>query len=77
MQSDSHDPSAAKPKCSDCTMCQACSEVRCRACRSRKGRARKKKLSLEEQIALFNSLNPHLVSPAGSPVCNYRKQDKS
>jgi hypothetical protein len=60
MQSDSKQPLPAKGQCPDCKMCQNCSEVRCLACRSGKACARKRKLSIQEQIALFDSLNaPH------------------
>jgi hypothetical protein len=44
-------------------MCQNCAESRCHVCRS--GRNSAKKLSIKEQIELFNSLNPNLSS--GSP----------
>lgn len=45
-------------------MCQGCSDSRCHLCLSHCGK--RAKLSIPEQIALFNSLNPHLVSdPAG------------
>ncbi len=57
MQSDSRHPLPTKGQCPDCKMCQNCSEVRCLACRGRRTCAGKKKLSIEEQIALFEALN--------------------
>jgi len=50
-----------KHPCPDCTYCQWCSDDRCRLCRARGGCRRK--LSLAEQIALYESLN----KPAGDP----------
>ena len=41
-------------------MCQGCSESRCYACRSQKERGGAHKLSIQEQIALFDKLNPGL-----------------
>jgi hypothetical protein len=42
-------------------MCQGCSDSRCAACCGALASAdRPKKLSMAEQIALFNSLNPEL-----------------
>lgn len=43
--------------CHDCVMCQGCSEHRCLACRNAYS-ARRKKLSIQEQIELYNRLNP-------------------
>jgi hypothetical protein len=43
-----------KHPCPDCKMCQRCSDDRCRLC-LRTGC--KKKLSMAEQIALFEELN--------------------
>lgn len=42
-------------------MCQGCSETRCRACRSGKSTRVKLKLSIEEQISLYNDLNRELL----------------
>lgn len=42
-------------------MCQGCSETRCRACRAGKSTRVKLKLSVEEQIALYNDLNRELL----------------
>lgn len=61
MQSRSQDSDLPQPKCKDCKMCQSCSESRCLACRSGKLHRR---LSIQEQIALFNSLNPNLLHSA-------------
>jgi hypothetical protein len=52
--------------CPDCRMCQGCSETRCRVC----GSDRKKsstRLSLKEQIELYNNLNPHLRTNKEDP----------
>ena len=45
-----------KHPCPDCRMCQWCSDDRCRMC-LRSGTGCKKKLSISEQIALFERLN--------------------
>ena len=48
-----------KPKkhpCKDCKFCQWCGDDRCQLCLGYGGK-RKRKLSMEEQIALFESLN--------------------
>ncbi len=66
MQSPSNHASPGKHPCPDCKMCQNCAETRCAACRSKGGSKAKCRLSIQEQIALFNSLNPGLE--AGSPV---------
>jgi len=50
-----------KYPCPDCTYCQWCSDDRCRLCRNRS--ACRRKLSLAEQIALYESLN----RPADDP----------
>ncbi|GFO54013.1 hypothetical protein GMSM_10200 [Geomonas sp. Red276] len=44
-----------KHPCPDCKFCQWCSDDRCRICRPGKGCARK--LSLAEQIELYERLN--------------------
>ncbi|HMK64250.1 MAG TPA: hypothetical protein VK564_00550 [Thermodesulfobacteriota bacterium] len=52
--------SQIKPKrrrpCPDCRFCQGCSQDRCRLCRSGRKKA-PKKLSVAEQIALYERLN--------------------
>jgi hypothetical protein len=45
-----------KHPCPDCFHCQWCSDERCRLCLS-SGKNHKKKLSVAEQIALFEKLN--------------------
>ncbi len=58
MQStNNHTPQRKKP-CSDCKMCQNCSDSRCNACRG--DGLQKPKLSIREQIALYDRLNPGL-----------------
>ncbi|MDD2899407.1 MAG: hypothetical protein PHI31_11915 [Desulfuromonadaceae bacterium] len=42
--------------CPDCSCCQWCSDDRCRLCRNQAGCSRRK-LSVAEQIALYESLN--------------------
>ncbi|HEX9079686.1 MAG TPA: hypothetical protein VF795_08865 [Desulfuromonadaceae bacterium] len=51
-----------KHPCADCTSCQWCSDDRCRLCRKRSG-CRRRKLSLTEQIALYESLNSAVSAP--------------
>ena len=53
-----------KHPCPDCINCQWCSDDRCRLCRA--GDACRRKLSLAEQIALYESLN----GPAGGAKTN-------
>ncbi|MBT0665612.1 hypothetical protein KI809_14985 [Geobacter pelophilus] len=45
-----------KHPCQDCSYCQWCSDDRCRLCLAT-GCQAKKKLSLQEQIELFEKLN--------------------
>ncbi len=45
-----------KHPCPDCIYCQWCSDDRCRLCRTSDA-CRRRKLSLAEQIALYESLN--------------------
>ncbi|WP_281289730.1 hypothetical protein [Geothermobacter ehrlichii] len=52
-----------KHPCPDCRMCQWCSDDRCRIC-LRTGSCRKK-LSLAEQIALYEALNAEEKSTKG------------
>lgn len=49
------DEPAKKHPCPDCSYCQWCSDDRCRLCLNRKSCCRK--LSLAEQIQLYESLN--------------------
>jgi len=49
------DPEKKHP-CPDCRQCQWCSEDRCRLC-LRSSSSCRKKLSMAEQIALFESIN--------------------
>lgn len=52
--------SAKKYPCPDCFHCQACSESRCQSCKGGKNRkdgGKLKKLSLREQIRLFDEIN--------------------
>jgi len=46
-----------KHSCEDCKQCQWCSDERCRMCLKHKGGCRKRKLSMAEQIALFEEVN--------------------
>jgi hypothetical protein len=49
-----------KHPCPDCSFCQSCAETRCLTCRSernRKGFALCKKLSIGEQILLYEKVN--------------------
>jgi len=47
-----------KGPCNDCKMCQSCSEARCRLCRNMKCGNKKRKRSINEQLTLYNNLNP-------------------
>ncbi|MDA8428786.1 MAG: hypothetical protein M0T70_05975 [Geobacteraceae bacterium] len=47
-----------KHPCPDCTFCQWCSDDRCRLCLNDSSCCRNRKLSLAEQIRLYDSLNP-------------------
>lgn len=47
--------SCKKHPCPDCTFCQWCSDDRCSMCR--KGKSCGRKLSVAEQIALYESIN--------------------
>jgi len=57
------DGAAKKHPCPDCTFCQWCSDDRCRLCLNETGCCRRKKLSLAEQIRLYDSLNPPPAAP--------------
>jgi len=57
------DETSKKHPCPDCTFCQWCSDDRCRRCLNHSGCCRRKKLSIPEQIALYNSLNPTSTPP--------------
>lgn len=53
-------PESRKHPCSDCHFCQVCSDARCHACRGgRSGRpeGNEKKLSVEEQLRLYDEIN--------------------
>jgi hypothetical protein len=45
-----------KHPCPDCRFCQWCSDVRCAAC-LRRSPPRREKLSMAEQIALYERVN--------------------
>jgi hypothetical protein len=60
------DPACSQPgvpkkhQCSDCHFCQGCSESRCQACRGGKDGCRgssARKLSVREQICLYEAIN--------------------
>jgi len=57
------DETPKKHPCPDCTFCQWCSDDRCRRCLNHPGCCRRKKLSIPEQIAIYNSLNPASSPP--------------
>lgn len=46
-----------KHPCPDCHFCQLCSDSRCHSCRSQKTRGDCPKLSLSEQIRLYDEIN--------------------
>ena len=52
-----------KYACADCHFCQLCSDSRCNCCRSAKTTGKCPKMSLSEQIRLYDEINandPHL-----------------
>ena len=55
-----------KHPCPDCTCCQWCSDDRCRLCLKKPG-CRRRKLSLDEQIALYDSLNKGTANGGDDP----------
>ncbi|MHC1725077.1 MAG: hypothetical protein AB9866_03490 [Syntrophobacteraceae bacterium] len=46
-----------KHACPDCHFCQLCSDSRCHSCRSQKAEGDCPKLSLSEQIRLYDEIN--------------------
>ncbi len=53
-------PARKKHPCPDCHYCQSCSEARCQSCRVEDKRTDKpsfRKLSMREQILLFEKIN--------------------
>jgi hypothetical protein len=60
--------SAKKFACKDCDFCQFCSDSRCRCCRSAKTGKSCSKISIAEQIRLFDELN------ANDPFLRKRKK---
>jgi hypothetical protein len=49
-------PTKRRKPCPDCRYCQGCSQDRCRLCRAKK-KPGAGKLSLDEQIALYEKIN--------------------
>lgn len=52
--------SVKKHPCPDCHFCQSCSDARCHSCRGKMNRSKEgvsRKLSLREQILLFEKIN--------------------
>jgi hypothetical protein len=49
--------------CPDCLFCQECSQDRCRLCRAPQ-KAAQKKLSIAEQIALYERINKKKTKPS-------------
>jgi len=58
-----------KHPCPDCRQCQFCSDERCRLC-LRSDTGCRKKLSMAEQIALYEQVNREQASPC--PVASPR-----
>ncbi len=54
-----------KHPCPDCGCCQWCSDDRCRLCLKRSG-CRRRRLSLAEQIALYDALNSAAAADGGT-----------
>jgi hypothetical protein len=66
-----------KHPCPDCQFCQWCSDIRCAACLG-KGKPRRKKLSIAEQIALYEKVNREFCAEkepktCGKPRCCCKK----
>jgi hypothetical protein len=59
------DTPAQKHPCPDCNSCQWCSDDRCRLCLKR-AQCCRRKLSLAEQIALYDELNSKDKTEQGS-----------
>ena len=76
MQSLSDGIPGHKHPCPDCRMCQNCSESRCRSCRGPKKVCSKHRLSLQEQIALYDKLNPNLSAAIHAPQPYSRKESR-
>jgi len=60
MQSISVDKPCGKSRCADCKMCLQCSENRCKACRSGSQKSVRVRMSIRDQIALYEKLNSHI-----------------
>jgi len=66
-----------KHPCPDCRQCQWCSEERCRLC-LRSSSGCRKKLSMAEQIALFEQINRTDAQDHADPLsksCPDRQRD--
>ncbi len=50
-------PPPKKNVCPDCHFCQLCSDARCNCCRSAKTKGSCPKMSLSEQIRLYDEIN--------------------
>ena len=50
-------PPPKKNACPDCSFCQLCSDARCNCCRSAKTAGSCSKMSLSEQIRLYDEIN--------------------
>ena len=59
-------PQAKKHPCPDCHVCQFCSDDRCRLC-LRSDHGCRKKLSMAEQIALYEKINQEQSCPKDPP----------
>jgi hypothetical protein len=58
-----------KHPCLDCHFCQGCSESRCQACRGGKNRCQgrpARKLSIREQICLYEEINRRVDQQKGN-----------
>jgi hypothetical protein len=60
-----------KHPCPDCRQCQWCSDERCGLC-LRSSSGCRKKLSMAEQIALFEQLNR--TDSQQNPACGHQRQ---
>jgi hypothetical protein len=61
-----------KHPCPDCHFCQFCAETRCLTCTNERNRGKAavcRKLSLQEQIQLYERVNATDAEPRQTPAC--------
>ncbi len=68
------DPTPKRHPCPDCQCCLQCSENRCRLCRKAECRQTGKKLSMAEQIELFERTNAQALAIAEADAGDISEQ---